>query len=578
MLLPFGEYRPDVSDYEGQHSKRILNVVPQGDGYGPFMSLAAYSTALSAACRGLFYALKSDGSVAIFAGTATKLYLLNNTNQTWTDVSQGASTYTSLANNRNWSFVQFNNYVIAVHGNVNPQVYDLSSPSAFADLGGSPPKADYVAIVNRFVVLSGLPSAPYRVQWSGLNAVTTWDNITSQSNYQDMADGGVVRGVMGGEYGTIFQDRSIRRMIYQPGSSLIFGIDRISLDDGLDAPYSLVQAGGSTFFLSPQGFKKMAAGGGYPEPIGKERIDRTFFGDWDSSNIQLVIGVADPAKQRVYWTYKPQSGAAGLFSKILAYDYVLDRWAPISQTGEYLTSLAVPGLTLEGVDAAYDTGSPVSLTSVTTSTSAIVFGLVGHGLSAGQGIIFPNAIVGVSANTPYYVKSASLTSSSFQVSATGGVGALEGTAVGTTSTSTGGSGTYIVSNIDTLTIGTFDSIAVSALPQLSAVDSSHKAGYFTGEAMEATLETAEHGNQKRRIFVRQLRPAIDAETCFASITKRERLESSVSYTTEEELDAFGTIPFRVSTRYARANVRIPAGTSWTFAAGVEPDVGVEGER
>src|SRR5690348_13996476 len=86
-LVPFGQWRPDVADYEGQHSRTITNVVPQGDGYGPFAAFQAVSTTLPSACRGLFYALKSDGSAAIFAGTQTQLYLLNNTNQTWTAVS-----------------------------------------------------------------------------------------------------------------------------------------------------------------------------------------------------------------------------------------------------------------------------------------------------------------------------------------------------------------------------------------------------------------------------------------------------------------------------------------------------------
>jgi hypothetical protein len=53
-LLPWGEYKPDVADYEGAATKNILNVVPRGDGYGPFPSFAAATLALPAACRGGF--------------------------------------------------------------------------------------------------------------------------------------------------------------------------------------------------------------------------------------------------------------------------------------------------------------------------------------------------------------------------------------------------------------------------------------------------------------------------------------------------------------------------------------------
>src|SRR5215831_10377075 len=106
-LLPYAEYKPDVSDYEGQATRNILNVIPRGDGYGPFPSLSVYTSALPSACRGAFYALKSDGTVITFAGTATKLYRLNNTDFSWTDVSKGGGTYTAptfAGQAANWQF------------------------------------------------------------------------------------------------------------------------------------------------------------------------------------------------------------------------------------------------------------------------------------------------------------------------------------------------------------------------------------------------------------------------------------------------------------------------------------------
>ena len=78
-LLPAGEYRPDISDYEASTSKNILNVLPRGDGYGPFPDFAILSQTLIGACRGAFYALKSDGSVAVFAGTSDRLWIADNT-------------------------------------------------------------------------------------------------------------------------------------------------------------------------------------------------------------------------------------------------------------------------------------------------------------------------------------------------------------------------------------------------------------------------------------------------------------------------------------------------------------------
>src|SRR5216684_6365636 len=103
-LLAYGDYSPDVSDYEGQATRNILNAIPRGDGYGPFPSFSAYTSALPTPCRGAFYALKSDGTVVTFAGTSTKLYKLNNTDFTWADVSLSGGAYSALTSTAQWQF------------------------------------------------------------------------------------------------------------------------------------------------------------------------------------------------------------------------------------------------------------------------------------------------------------------------------------------------------------------------------------------------------------------------------------------------------------------------------------------
>jgi hypothetical protein len=351
-LIPFAPFAPDIADYNGETSRVATNVIPQGDGWGPFKSSQVFTSALPAACRGYFHARRSDGSVAIFAGTSTKLYLLDNTDLSWDDVSLGGGSYTALTITTQWQFAQFGNLVIAVHPGVVPQVFNLGAPATFVNLGGSPPQASYISIVGRFVVLTGLLGNPFRIQWSGLGNATQWTPGTNSSDLQDLPDGGIVRGVAGGEYGIIFQDTIIRRMIYSPGSAVVFVIEKVTEDKGLVAPYSLIKAGDRIFFLAAQGFYGMA-GTSQPTPIGKERVDRFFLRDnADLGSPQLLIGAPDPKETRVYWSYKTISAPPGLFDRILAYDYALDRWAgPLLVTGEYVASLAKPGLTLESLDA-----------------------------------------------------------------------------------------------------------------------------------------------------------------------------------------------------------------------------------
>jgi hypothetical protein len=563
-ILPFSEWRPDVSAYMSAASQTILNALPRADGYGPAQSFNALAAALPAACRGFFYARKTDGSIAVFAGTPTRLFLLDNTTLTWVPVSKvtaltsisnaspavftkaahglaagdalvlstsgalptglsvgavyyvlsagltadefrvsttpggsavntssaGSGThsmtyfYSALPSTNHWQLAQFGSVVVAVQPNVAPQAFTLGTSAAFADLGGSPPSAAYVSVVGRFLVLSGLVSEPYRIQWSGLNAITTWTSGTISSDYQDLPDGGIVRGVAGGEHGVIFQETAMRRMVYVPGSPVIFNIERITEDKGLMAPYSLIRAGERIFFLAAQGFQEMAPVG-LPQPIGKERFDRFFFGDWDPGSLQLVIGAADPAGSRVYWAYRSQAGPAGLFDRLIVYDYALGRASLIETSGEYLASLAAPGTTLEGLD------------SVSGSLDALTFSL--------------------------------------------------------------------------------DDVSASALSKLSAVSSEHKVGFFSGESLEATLDTSEQ-SLGRRVRVQGFRPVTDASGCYGAVGARETLQESVAYSTEQQVNGRGFCPANVSTRLARARLRIPADTAWTFATGVEPQFAPEGKR
>ncbi|TFV71668.1 hypothetical protein E4K64_25400 [Bradyrhizobium frederickii] len=484
-LLSAGEYRPDVSDYLGTASRNVLNVVPRGDGYGPFLDFSPYTSALGAACRGAFYALKSDGSVVAFAATSTKLYRLNNTDYSWVDVSKGAGTYSSLNSTAQWQYAQFGNLVFATQANAVLQVYDLSSSTQFDDCAGSPPQAAYISVVGRFLVLSGLLSNPYRIQWSGLNATTTWTSGVNSSDYQDFPDGGIVRGVAGGEYGVVFQDQAIRRMSYVAGAPYIFQIDRITQDKGLYAPYSIIRAGEKIFFFAGQGFHKIEPGG-VPEPIGREKVDRTFLTDLDKGNLQLFIGAADPRSTRVFWAYKSSAGAIGTaYDKVLGYDFLLDRFFPVETSGEYLIGMSQSGVTLESLDS-------------------------------------------------------------------------------------------ISGSIDAMSLS-LDAYATAVQPELAQFSNSHILGFFRGNALEATIESAEQGTDENRLSIRGFRPVTDAATLYGSLSYRDTPSAASINGAEVLVNArTGRCDMMRDARYSRYKVRIPASTSWTFFAGVVPDVAAGG--
>ena len=557
-LLKYAQYKPDVSDYEGEATRNVLNVIPRGDGYGPFPSFSGYTSALPGPCRGAFYALNTnDGSVTVFAGTSTRLYRLDNTTYTWTDISSGGTDYTALTGTAQWQFAQFGSNVFATQANVPLQVFNLASPTTFGPATGLPPQAAYIAVVGRFLVLSGLPNTPYRIQWSALDDPTNWSPGSNSSDFQDFPDGGFVRGVAGSDQsGVIFQDQAIRRMAFVPGSPVVFQIDRISQGVGLYAPYSIVRAGEKIFFYSTQGFQKIEPGG-IPEPIGRERVDRTFGNDLDKANLQLFTGASDPRTTRVYWAYKSAAGLTGLYDKILGYDSTLDQFFQISNGGEYLLGLSQSGITLEALDAIAP--GVVNVTGAANNGSGLIRLAVTStaGWSTGQ-IKAVSGVVGTTeANKNYTITVIDSTHIDLQTSSF--VHAYV-------------SGGIVGGSLDAMVLS-LDAYATAVQPEIAQFDATHTLGFFRGTNLEATMESGEQGTDENRISIRGFRPVTDASTVYGSLTYRDTQQATSIASPETIINArTGRIDLRRDARYARFRTRVPAGATWTFCAGIVPDV------
>jgi hypothetical protein len=268
----------------------------------------------------------------------------------------------------------------------------------------------------------------------------------------------------------------------------VFQIEKIAEDVGLYAPYSMIRTSGRVFFLAPFGFMGMQNTDPAPTPIGKERVDRTLLAALDRGNLQLMMGASDPQASRVFWAYRSlgSSAAAGLFDSVIGYDWALDRWFPVTLTGEFLGSFSQPGITLESLDA-------------------------------------------------------------------------------------------ISGSIDALP-QSLDSYVSSTSPQMGAFDSAHRLGVFSGPPLETKLDTGEQGLDGTRFFVRGFRVISDAPTVFGSASARERQNATAVYSAESAINALGNCDLRIDTRFSRARVRIPSGTVWTMARGIEPDVQPVGQK
>jgi hypothetical protein len=135
-------------------------------------------------------------------------------------------------------------------------------------------------------------------------------------------------------------------------------------------------------------------------------------------------------------------------------------------------------------------------------------------------------------------------------------------------------------NIDTLDAlyGNLDSVPVSldsrlltgGRPFMAAFNTSHQLANFSGSALAPTVETAEGelAGPGRRALITNVRPLVDGGTASVSIGTRNLVTESVTYSSPVAVDSRGNCPQRVSARYMRARLTLPAGSSFTHISGL----------
>ncbi len=346
-MIPLAEWAPDQPAL-GPYAQIASGVVPEEAGYRPLKSLSTTTNALTARCQGAAWFRASDGSTANFAGDATKLYKLSST--TWSDVSRVSGGTYAAPTDGNWRFGQFGTLAIAVNGVDSPQKFDLTTGTNWAALGGSPPIGTYITTVRGFVVMANIGSTRQRVQWSGIGDAEAWgSSATTQADYDDLEDGGEIAGLTGGEFGLIFQESAIRRMSYE-GVPTVFRIDKIADQVGATIPNSVVGWGDISFFCHRSGFF-MVQGGQQLVPIGKDKVDRWFWSNYDGNYLNRVSAGIDPVN-KLYVISFAATGAGGTPNTLLMYHWISGRWSYASVTTEMIYSaLTQTGYTLEQLDA-----------------------------------------------------------------------------------------------------------------------------------------------------------------------------------------------------------------------------------
>lgn len=116
-------------------------------------------------------------------------------------------------------------------------------------------------------------------------------------------------------------------------------------------------------------------------------------------------------------------------------------------------------------------------------------------------------------------------------------------------------------------------------PTLAAINTSKNLAFLEGSALAATIETMEyHPAPGGRGVVTAAYPLTDASDASVRIGTRERYADAVTYSGPDTIDSTGRSNMRRSGKLVRAEVSIPAGSSWTHAIGVDLTIRPGGRR
>ena len=490
-MIPFPAWRPDAYSLATGFARDVSGVLPAAGGWGPWGALEQLSAAVAAAVRGAFIARTSAGAAVIFAGTATKMYKYASASS-WTEVTRGIGTVVdnyALAADNSWSFDQFGDYVIAVNGVDEPQVFTLASSTEFADLGGSPPLGaagvkvvgDHVWLYNFTTALgpSGIvPNGKSQIQWSGFRYHDYWTVGEKSSDFATFPAGGFVQGVTTNAARLVFLERAIWAFRQDP--TKVWAFDVVQEEQGTPSPFSIVQHESDAYFWGTDGFCAVGASG--IRQIGNEWVNDWFLDQINQSRMKTIIGALDPVKMRAFWIYPDGSNSSSYTRNgIICFDMLNQErpWSKAAIETEFIISGSVPGATLSDLASLYTTLSGV----------------------------------------PYPI----------------------------------GSDAWL-----------------GGAPRLAVFDGSHKFATFTGNGVEATVETAEFMPiPGQRFYVNGFRPVCDSAAATGFVSVAERPQTAVTPKASASMTGQGLIPARASGKVLKVSMTVPAGEAWSFLTGVD---------
>lgn len=356
-IVPFGDFEPDRKVTDSQVLASGANIVRLPLGWGPQKDFAAGDLVpLPGICRGA-YVVSYEGLTRIFAATADDLFEYNFGTPDWDSV-KGALTI-ALDDGATVKFDRRGNWLRACDGTNKLMRFDLTDATTPVFVTTSDAPAGLIQVGSYYDLTVGIYNIGDQaiVAWSDTDDDTTWIDSGSPglAGEQPLPGGGLATGIAIGETVLVFQRTKTHRFQYTADATNI--LSRVEIDTGRGAlgPDTVCVAGNRIFFISVDGFYA-ADWSGAVVPIGQDRVNEFFLDACAQIDRPFALAIEEPFAERVLFHYLDADVSGAVYTKMMAYDYSLDKWSPpTDREVQYIMPTITPGTTLEDIEAEFGT-------------------------------------------------------------------------------------------------------------------------------------------------------------------------------------------------------------------------------
>ena len=277
-----------------------------------------------------------SGGVRIYLGDASGLY----------QIFQGSPRNISrdggygIDQTTGWSFTQFGNIILASGRGAPLQYIEVGGTGDFQDVEGAPP-SDAVFTVREHALVG----YNNELRWSAFNDPLFWDpaQIERQAGFAFLPqEGGRIVAGIGGENGTIFQERMISRLTYVGGPT-VWQRDTVENNRGAIGRRAIAAYGRMVMYCSEDGL--FAFDGLQSAPIGDNKVNKYFVSRLNYSARHRVSCAFDTGRK--CWMVTFPAGGSETPNEQLIYSLTDQRWTHDEIDMQILFDMPIEGVSVD---------------------------------------------------------------------------------------------------------------------------------------------------------------------------------------------------------------------------------------